>query len=361
MVDKCIINGYSLRVVHKIRKEQILARYQDAKEIVRSYFAAMEAATPETVHSVLSDHTGTDYLWRGVYPFGEQKGVSGAVDSFWKPFMQSVKHIQRRQDIFIGGTNEISGEDWVMSMGHFMGLFDEEWLGIRPTGKMISLRYAEFNCVENGKIVQTGLFVDLVGFMIQAGAYPLPPSTGTYFVYPGPRNHNGLLFEDAPVEEGVATLDLVNKMVNDLTELNQSGAMGCPPEILEKSWSKKMIWYGPGGIGASYTIPRYQVQHQLPFRNNLTDKRFNGHVCRFAEGSFSCFFGWPNLSNRPIGGFLGLPGGNLSADMQVVDVYSREDDKLVENWVLIDIPYWLKQQGLDIFTRTQQVLNPKFH
>ncbi|MGL4475194.1 MAG: nuclear transport factor 2 family protein, partial [Shewanella sp.] len=184
------------------------------------------------------------------------------------------------------------------------------------------------------------------------------PSTGNYFVYPGPRNHDGLLFEDAPEEEGVATLALVNKMVADLSALNDSGAMGCPPEVLEMSWSKDMIWYGPCGIGASYTIPRYQQQHQLPFRNNLKDKKFNGHVCRFAEGNFSCFFGWPNLSNTPVGGFLGMPGGEIRADMQVVDVYYREGDKLVENWVLIDIPFWLKQQGLDVFERTQQILNP---
>lgn len=133
--------------------------------------------------------------------------------------------------------------------------------------------------------------------------------------------------------------------------------MACPPEILEKSWSKNMIWYGPGGIGASYTIPRYQEQHQLPFRNRLTDKKFNGHVCRFAEGNFACFFGWPNLTNRPLGGFLGMPGGQVKADMQVVDVYCREGDKLSENWVLIDLPYWLKQQGLDILERTQQIYN----
>jgi len=82
-------------------------------------------------------------------------------------------------------------------------------------------------------------------------------------------------------------------------------------------------------------------------------------VCRFGEGNFACFFGWPNLSNRAIGGFLGLPE-SISADMQVVDVYYRDGDKLSENWVLIDIPYWLKQQGIDIFKRTSEILNPKF-
>jgi hypothetical protein len=245
-----------------------------------------------------------------------------------------------------------------MSMGYFMGLFDVDWLGIRHTRKMANLRYAEFNCVEGGKITQTGLFLDIIGLMIQADAYPLPPSTGAYFNYPGPRTHDGLHYEDAPEEESVVTLALVNEMIGDLDRLNKSGSMGCPPEVLERTWSKDMIWYGPAGVGATYTIPRYQMQHQLPFRNHLEDKVFVGHECRFAEGNYACFFGWPNLTNTPAGGWLGLPGGKVNAKMQVVDVYRREGDKLVENWVLIDIPYWLKQQGLDLFARTQAILNP---
>lgn len=317
----------------------------------------MAHATPETVIDVLKAFTREDYRWRGVYPFREQHGAEVVAETFWTPLLKSLTRMQRRQDIFIAGTNEISGEPWVMSMGHLMGLFDADWLGIPRTRKMVNLRYAEFNCVEQGKITQTGLFTDLIGLMVQAGVYPLPPSTGVYFTYPGPRYHDGLLFEDAPQEEGVTTLALVNEMINDLDDLNKSGSMGCPPEVLEKTWSKDMVWYGPAGIGATYTIPRYQEQHQFPFRNNLDDKKFKGHVCRFAEGKFACFFGWPNLSNRPIGGFLGLPGGSGSVDMQVVDVYYREGDKLSENWVFIDLLYWLKQQGLDVLERTQRILN----
>jgi hypothetical protein len=30
----------------------------------------------------------------------------------------------------------------------------------------------------------------------------------------------------------------------------------------------------------------------------------------------------------------------------------------MENWVLIDIPYWLKQQGLDILERSRKINNP---
>ncbi len=333
--------------------------YQQAKNLVRSYFDELEQATPDRVAQILGDYTTDDYDWRGVYPWREIAGGPTVVaDQFWKPLLTSMQHLQRRQDIFIAGTNEFNqDETWVMSMGNFMGLFDADWLGIPRTRKMANIRYAEFNCVENGKISKTGLFIDIISLMVQAGVYPLPPSTGVYFNYPGPRTHDGLRFEDDPVEEGEKTLNLVNEMIADLSDANVSGSMTFPADGLRRTWHEGMIWYGPAGIGATYTIPRYQEQHQLPFRNNLDDKKFLGHVCRFAEGNFACFFGWPNLSNRPIGGFLGLPAGAGSAEMQVVDVYRREGDKLAENWVFIDLIYWLKQQGLDVLDRTQRIQN----
>ncbi len=335
-----------------------MSKFQESKCLVRAYFDALEEATIDTIDDVVSPYIASEYSWRGVYPWREIDSLKDVVGKFWKPLLTSIKHIQRRQDIFIAGQNEFDQEQWVMSMGNFTGLFDEDFLGIKATRRIVNIRYAEFNCVNNGKITKTGLFIDLIGLMDQAGAYPLPPSTGVYYNYPGPRHHNGLQFQAVSEEEGKKTLDLVHEMVNDLDALNKSGSMTCTPELLEKTWSSKMTWYGPAGIGASYTIPRYQEQHQLPFRAGLGDKKFCGHVCRFAEGNFACFFGWPNLSNTPIGGWLGLPGGNINAEMQVVDIYCREGDKLSENWVLIDIPYWLKQQGLDILKRTQDVLNP---
>ncbi|MDV5169790.1 nuclear transport factor 2 family protein [Photobacterium rosenbergii] len=339
-----------------------MSRFQPAKKLVREYFDALEKCQVSEVQLVMDEFMSDDYEFLGSYPFRERSGKAEVAAKVWEPLKQSLTRMQRRQDIFIGGQNEFNDEIWVMSMGHFMGLFDTDWLGIKHTGKIQHLRYAEFSCIENGKITKTGLFLDLIGFMNQAGCYPLPPMTGSHFVYPGPRNHDGLLFEDAPAEESAKTQEVMNLMVDDIDRLNKTAPfadMETLRECLRLRWQEDMIWYGPCGIGAQYTIPRYQKGHQMPFRSGLKDKVFNGHVCRFAEGSFSCFFGWPNLSNKPIGGFLGLPGGEVKADMQVVDVYYRKDDKLSENWVLIDIPYWLKQQGLDVLERTTEITNPK--
>jgi hypothetical protein len=335
-----------------------MGKYRGAKSVVLEYFNAMENAKVCDVENIMKQYLSEEYSWKASYPFRDLKGMEEVSNNFWIPLKESLTNMQRRMDVFIGGTNEFNDEIWVMCMGHFMGLFDKDFLGIRHTKKMVSLRFAEFNCVKDGKIIKTGLFFDLIGLMMQAGMNPLPPSTGEYFIYPGPRMHDGLLFEDAPEEEGVKTLAVIYEMCDVLGKLNKLGSLEPPSvEELSKSWYDNMIWYGPAGIGATYTISRYIEQHSGPFRRGLGDKIFNGHTVRLAEGNFGCFFGWPNLSNRPVGGFLGMTAGEKPAEMMVVDVYCRRGDKLSENWVIIDLPYWLKQQGLDILERTSSILN----
>lgn len=331
--------------------------YQNSKELIRKYFDDLDAAQTATVGEVVGRYYSEDHQWFGSYPFRDLHGAEQVSSNFWEPLYAAFSGLQRRQDIFIAGTNEISEDEWVMSMGHFMGLFDGEWLGMRGHRKLVMLRYAEFNCVADGQIVKTGLFLDILGLMHQLGISPLSLATGANGICPGPRTHDGLLYDQQPPGAAVETLALVNRMVDDLNELNTSGEDRCPPEFLARTWHEQMAWYGPTGIGSTYTIERYQEQHQFPFRQGLTDKVYNGHVCRFAEGNFACFFGWPNLTNTPTGGFLGLPAGNR-ADMQVVDVYRREGDKLMENWVIIDFPYWLAQQEIDVLDRNINIVNP---
>jgi len=190
--------------------------------------------------------------------------------------------------------------------------------------------------------------------MHQANQYPLAASmTGAPFIYPGPRTHDGLLYEKQNSEETTKTKDLVMRMVQDLWELNKTGFDNPPPEYLARTWHDDMIWYGPFGIGASFTIPRYQEQHQYPFRQNLSHKVSIGHIARFAEGNYCGFFGWPNLTNRNKGGFLGLPASDIDAPMRVVDIYRRDGEKLAENWVFMDLLHYLNVQGLDVLGRLQ--------
>lgn len=333
-----------------------MPNFQSEKNLVRNYFKDLEACGVDEISSVLRKYMTDDYTWEGVYPFMDLEGIEAVTNTFWKPIKEALTAMQRRQDVFMAGIGT-DGNTWVTSMGQFMGNFDKEYMGVRTTGKMQHLQYVEFSKVVEGKIAHSAIFVDLLGFMKEAGVYPLAPETGHYFVYPGPRDHNGLMFEDAPYEKAETTFKIINDMLNDLDSLNSG--YDTPPDVLRKAWNEDMIWYGPCGVGASFTIPRYQEQHQKPFRKNMSDKSVNTINAYFAEGDYACFY--CSMNARSDGEWIGQVAGKevitLRGDL---DIYYCKDGKISENWCLFDIPYWLYQQGYDIFKRTKTILNPNY-
>ena len=331
------------------------ADFAATKALVQAHYHDMARATPQTVQSILEKRVSGECQWYGMHPFNEQCGPAAIANSFWQPLLRAFSRVQRRQDIFFAGLNCIDNDpsqnagQWAASMGHLMGLFDAPFLGIPATGKMAFLRYAEFNKVENGKITQTALFVDLLHLMLQAGLNPLKaPQTAAHLVQPGPMTHDGMLSDPQDPAEGRKTLDRIHAMIGSIDRANADPKPLTPQEELQQDWHDDMIWWGPAGIGATYTIDRYIQQHQQPFRKGLSDRSFNGHLCRMAEGHYGGFFGWPNLTLTNTNGFMGLPISDTRADMRVVDIYRRAGDKLAENWIFIDMLHFMKMLGVDV-------------
>ena len=328
--------------------------FQVEKALVAAHHAALAAATPGDTAAALVRHTHPDWHWRGMCPFDEQTGAEAVAEAFWTPLLTALTSLQRREDIFFAGLAEIDGftGTWVVSMGHLTGLFDAPWLGIRPTHKLAMLRYAEFHRVAEGRIVETAQFIDIPHLMTQAGQNPFGPATAQHLVQPGPRTHDGLLRDPQPPREGAATLALINAMIGDLGTWD----LGLPlEEELRRTWAEDMLWWGPEGIGATYTIPRYAAQHSGPFRAGFTDRARTGHLARLAEGSYGGFFGWPNFTARPTGGFMGLPASDRPAEVRVVDIYRRDGDRLAENWAFTDMLHFFRSQGVDLLARLNRI------
>jgi ketosteroid isomerase-like protein len=324
-----------------------LTDFKSEKCLVQNYYEALDSSETDKITDVLVEFTAQDYTWRAFHPFQLQTDVKVVSEIFWQPFRKSIRHMQRRMDVFFAGRNFIDdgASVWVCSMGHLMGLFDETWLGIKPTGKIIMLRYAEFHKIENGKISETAFYFDIPHLMIQAGYHPFKDPTAMHLVQPGPATHDALLYNDAPEAEGKKTMDVMHAMINDLG----TWQLGLPlEEELARTWHDDMTWWGPAGIGATYTIERYAKQHSGPFRAAFSDRSGTGHIARIAEGHYSGFFGWPNFIAKPTGGFMGLSPSEKLCEFRVIDIYRREGNKLKENWVFIDILHFFKQQNIDI-------------
>lgn len=190
---------------------------------------------------------------------------------------------------------------------------------------------------------QSSMYFDIPHLMLQAGLNPFPNATAAHMVQPGPMTHSGLLFDKQPAAEGEQTLNLINKMIGELGQWQSKLSL---EDELRQSWSEDMIWWGPAGIGATYTIERYAKQHSAPFRAGLDNRSKTNHVARLAEGNYGGFFGWPNFTARSVGGFMGMPEATQPSEFRVIDIYRRDGDKLVENWIFIDLLHFCKSSGL---------------
>lgn len=311
----------------------------------------LEAATPDRMADAINRYGAPDYTFRGVHPFNELQGADAVVEVVWRPLQESFTSLQRRQEIFFAGPNRIDGNLWVTSMGKLMGLFDRDWLGIPSTGKIVLVPYCEFFRIDHDRIAESALWVDIISVMQQAGIQPLPMQTGAEIINPGPRTADGVLLKQQDDADSQKTLDLIMEMCDDLIR----DRLESPADLLRKTWHENMVWFGPAGIGATFTIDRYQRQHQGPFRAGLDNIVFNGHVLEHAEGFYGGWFGWPNLTMNQGNGFLGLPASDTPTEMRVVDIYRRDGDKLAENWIFIDFLHYLSLLGVDILERCRKI------
>ena len=329
-----------------------MADLQRAKAVVRSFYDGLDAAAPDEVSGVLEAATTRPYRWRGVHPWNEQSGTDSVARDLWTPLKLAIGPWQRRPDIFFAGTNQLDDHQsvWVTEMGHLMGLWTAPFLGIEPTGKIVFIRYAEFHRVKGDKITETACFIDLVHMIHQAGLNPFAGQTGAAILTPGPRTHDGLLVKPQDPGEGQTTLKLISDMVDDLRALGVSS----PPGHIDRFWSKDMCWFGPAGIGASAFREGYRRGHSGPFEEGLDFVRSDGHETEFAEGQFGGFFGYPSITMRATGGFMGMPASDHNAEMRLVDLYRREGDKLAENWIFIDLLHFFAMQGIDILKRLER-------
>ena len=183
--------------------------FKSAKELVRDYYSQIDSDPLKACKYCLS-------VWRGYHlltKFITQRRLQRR-SGFQ---LYSLTKMQRRMDLIMAGENKLdAGGLWVASMGHLMGLFDNEWLGIPPTRKIAMLRYAEFIRIDDGKITDTAMFFDIPALMMQAGLQPFPVQTGAQLIQPCP-NYDGLMFSDIDPEEGAKILKAIEIMIDDIT------------------------------------------------------------------------------------------------------------------------------------------------
>lgn len=322
-------------------------------DAIRTAYAPYQQAAAtfklEGVGAIAGDLFVGDAAIRLCHPFGTLAGPSALVSEAFAPLIDAVPDLERRDMIVIAGTTP-EGEHWLGAMGNYMGTMTGPWLGIRPTGHLVHMRYHEFYRFEGGRIVEMQAIWDIPEVMMQAGVWPMAPQLGAFLATPAPMTQDGL----RPDGDGSAAMAHVIAMLEALCR--HPGDPDPAVMQLEQYWHPRFNWYGPCGIGTARGIAGFRNWHQIPFLKAMPDRKLDamGDLASawFAQGDYVCETGWPNMRlTLSADGWMGIAPAGREVVLRSLDFWRLEDGLIRENWVLVDLLDLYAQIGVDVLAR----------
>ena len=293
------------------------------------------------------------------HPLGDLEGPDAFYREAILPLSEAIPDLERRDTIVMAGPTD-EGKNWLGCCGYYTGTFKAPWLNIPATGHMVSMRFHEFYCFENGLVTEVQAIWDIPELMMQAGAWPMSPSLGREWHVPGPALQNGIVAGPRNDLASQQSYDLVMNMCVGLSRYAEEGVKGMD---LNRYWHPRCSWYGPSGIGTCRGIDGFRNWHQIPFLNALPDRVGDaaaGHF--FTDGDFVGFTAWPGMNMTLSGdGWLGIAPTAQKITMRSLDFWRCENGLIRENWVLIDLLHVYDQLGVDVLARMREfnkALNP---
>jgi len=283
-----------------------------------------------------------------VHPFNTVNGADAYGSTFIEPLFHAFDQLSRSDYIAFGG--EYEGGDWLTCTGYYSGCFARPWLGIQPANTLAHLRFGEFHRMEDGRAVESYIFLDIPELMIAAEQWPITDSPGRERGYtgylPGPATQDGLQWRENDACRSASSVEMVTSMLRKLATEDQAW---------RPYWHDNMRWYGPAAFGSFVGIKHF-AGFQVPFEQTFSEwiggsvpGSRTRHFTRFADGDYICSGGWPSLNAVQAKPFLDQPTQGKRLFMRVCDWWRRERDLLVENWVFVDIPHVLAQLGRELF------------
>ena len=111
-------------------------------------------------------------------------------------------------------------------------------------------------------------------------------------------------------------------------------------------FSNHFNWFGNYGCGTKKGLKEFQDNWQKPFQ-----KAFSEKICvdeaRIFEGEWGAAFGRQEAVHT--GTFMGINPTNKKIQIRYMDFWHIKDNKINNNWVMVDFPDVLKQLGVDIY------------
>ena len=104
-----------------------------------------------------------DFLWRGNRGSGTKRGLDAFRRNWQRPLRAAFSDRVYKTEQFI------ADGDWAAAFGHIEATHSGPFMGIAATGKRVRIPYMDFWRIEDGRIADNPVFVDLADVLFQLG------------------------------------------------------------------------------------------------------------------------------------------------------------------------------------------------
>ena len=143
----------------ELTKNNDLSKTQKTQEVIESMVDGLNDHRIEDIGEFFSEN----FRWMGNFGCGTKSGLKEFQDNWQKPFQEAFSN-----KVCIDEARLFMGE-WAAAFGKQEAIHTGEFMGIKPTGKKVEIRYMDFWKVSEGKIQDNWVMVDFPFVMKQLG------------------------------------------------------------------------------------------------------------------------------------------------------------------------------------------------
>ena len=143
----------------ELTKNNDLSKTKKTQEVIESMVDGLNDHRIEDIGEFFSEN----FRWMGNFGCGTKSGLKEFQDNWQKPFQEAFSN-----KVCIDEARLFMGE-WAAAFGKQEAIHSGEFMGIKPTGKKVEIRYMDFWKVSDGKIKDNWVMVDFPFVMKQLG------------------------------------------------------------------------------------------------------------------------------------------------------------------------------------------------
>ena len=143
----------------ELTKNNDLSKTKKTQQVIESMVDGLNDHRIEDIGEFFSKN----FRWMGNFGCGTKSGLEEFQDNWQKPFQEAFS-----DKVCIDEARLFMGE-WAAAFGRQEAIHSGEFMGIKPTGKKVEIRYMDFWKVSEGKIQDNWVMVDFPFVMKQLG------------------------------------------------------------------------------------------------------------------------------------------------------------------------------------------------